>query len=86
MDASRLHHFSLLLIGISLGVSGFTTIRTAGSAVGGVAMAAGGALLAGVSVYSLVTGTESDIEKRVAMFTAFGAVLAVSGTLLLLFT
>jgi len=86
MDAARLHHLSLLLIGISLGVSGFVTIRAAGSAVGGVAMAAGGALLAGVSVYSLVTGAESNVKKRVAMLTAFGAVLAISGTLLMLLT
>ncbi|MFB6224310.1 MAG: hypothetical protein ABEH86_11640 [Haloarcula sp.] len=87
MDASRIHHFSLLLIGFSLGVNGYvTTPADDVSAVAGAAAAAGGALLAGVGVHSLVTGAESDVETQVAMVTAFGAVLAVSGTLLMLFT
>ncbi|GGK54255.1 MULTISPECIES: hypothetical protein [Haloarcula] len=86
MDAARLHHFSMLLIGLSLGINGFVTVRTGGgSDVGGVAMAAGGVLMAGVSVYSLVTDATSGVGRRVAMVTAFGAVLAVSGTVLMLF-
>jgi hypothetical protein len=87
MDAARLHHLSLLLIGISLGVNGYVTTRADDvSVVAGAAAAAGGALLAGVGVYSLVTGAESDVETRIAMLTAFGAVLAVSGTLFMLLT
>lgn len=87
MDAARLHYLSLLLVGVSLGVNGYITTRANGvSVVAGAVAAAGGALLAVVSVYSLVTGAESDVETRVAMVSAFGAVLAVSGTLLMLLT
>ncbi|EMA33561.1 hypothetical protein [Haloarcula japonica] len=87
MDAARLHHLSLLLVGVSLGLNGYVTTQANGvSVVAGAAAAVGGALLAVVSVYSLVTGAESDVETRVAMVSALGAVLAVSGTLLMLFT
>ncbi|MFU1780034.1 hypothetical protein ACM16X_01500 [Haloarcula japonica] len=86
MDAARLHHLSLLLVGVSLGVNGYVTTRNGVSVGAGAVAAVGGALLAVVSVYSLVTGAESDVETRVAMVSALGAVLAVSGTLLMLFT
>ena len=88
MDAARLHHLSLLLIGISLGVNGWYVTSRADdvSVVAGAAAVAGGVLLAGMGIYSLVTGGESDVETRVAMVTAFGAVLAVSGTSLMFLT
>jgi hypothetical protein len=87
MEMSRIHHFSLLLIGISLGVNGWVTARAGGvSALAGTAAAVGGTLMVGVSVYALATGAESAVERRAAALTAFGAVLAVSGTGLMLLT
>jgi acylphosphatase len=87
MDASRIHHFSLLLVGLSLGVNGWVTARADGvSALAGTAAAVGGTLMLGVSVYVLATGAESAVERRVAALTALAAMIAVSGVLLVLLT
>ena len=87
MDASRIHHFSMLLVGLSLGVNGLVTAQADGvSALTGTAAAVGGTLIIGVSVYALATGVESAVERRVAALTALAAVIAVSGTLLVLLT
>jgi hypothetical protein len=81
MDRARIHHLSMGIIGLSLGLNG---ALTGVSDVAGAAMVSGGTCPAVLSGYSLLTDADSSIGRRGAYLSAFGAVLSVVGTALTL--
>jgi hypothetical protein len=83
MDRAFLHHFSLGIVGLSLGLNGAMT--TGAGTIAGAALLAGGACLVAGSAYSLLTNAEAPPNERASYLTVFAAVLSVAGTVLALF-
>ena len=83
MERDSIYHLSMGLVGFAVVVNGATTIDATGvSDVASAVAIVGGSTLALVSGYTLVTGTESDIDSRAVGLSVVGAVLSVAGTVL----